>query len=66
MYMGVLLTILTNSSNQKPVSREDGVAFNQPGEVAGVADVPLHGVNLRRHGRLLAILQREETGGNVF
>ena len=37
-------------------SRVDGVGFNQPGEVAGVADVPLHGVKLCRHGRRLAIL----------
>ena len=45
------------------LSRENGVALHQPGQVAGVADIALHGVYLRCHGWIGAILRSRNTSG---
>ena len=42
-------------------SRIDGVRNYRPGKVAGVADVPLHGVFLLRQVRLATILTQMQT-----
>ena len=47
-------------------SRIDGVCNYRPGKVAGVADVPLHGVFLLRQVRLATVLTKMQTDGEYI
>ena len=47
-------------------SRIDGVRNYRPGKVAGVADVPLHGVFLLRQVRLATVLTKMQTDGEYI
>ena len=47
-------------------SRIDGVCNHRPGKVAGVADVPLHGVFLLRQVGLATVLTKMDTDGECI
>ena len=47
-------------------SRIDGVCDYRPGKVAGVADVPLHGVFLLRQVRLATVLTKMQADGEYI